>query len=93
MRSLNLPPNINEWTKSFLTGRKQIVKVKNSESLMESINLGVVQGSALGPFLFLLMISYLVPISSDNCLVKYADDLRVSGSSVASLQLSAFPSL
>lgn len=77
MRGLNLPLNIYDWTKSFLTGRKQIVRVNSLESLVEPINRGIVQGSALGPFLFLLMISDLVPISSENCLIKYADDLTL----------------
>ena len=53
MRGLNLPLNIYEWTKSFLTGRKQIVSINSSESLMEPIIWGIVQGSALGPFLFI----------------------------------------
>jgi hypothetical protein len=44
---------------------------------MEFINLGVVQGSALGPFLFILMIADLLPLSSANCLVKYADDTTI----------------
>jgi hypothetical protein len=42
---------------------------------MEHITRGIVQGSVLGPFLFLLMMSDLLPISPENCLVKYADDL------------------
>ena len=72
---LNLPPNIYSWIKSFLTDRRQIVKGGGCESGMESITRGVVQGSAIGPYLFLLMMSDLSPISTQSLIVKYADDL------------------
>ena len=41
------------------------------------MNLGVVQGSALGPSLFSIFISDLRPISSNNDMVKFADDVTI----------------
>ena len=41
------------------------------------MNRGIVQGSALGPFLFLLMASDFKTLSKENILVKYADDLTL----------------
>jgi len=40
-----------------------------------TINRGIVQGSAVGPQLYIVMKSDLRPLSSDNILVKYADDI------------------
>jgi len=37
-----------------------------------------VQGSAIGPQLYIVMKSDLKPLSSDNILVKYADDIILS---------------
>ena len=72
---LSIPPNIKNWIVSFLTGRSQIVKCNGSCSLKTPINRGIVQGSALGPFLFCIMASDLKPLSPLNTLVKYADDM------------------
>jgi hypothetical protein len=41
------------------------------------VNLGVVQGSAVGPSLFTVMVSDLKPLSGNNDLVKFADDLTL----------------
>jgi hypothetical protein len=43
-----------------------------------NINRGIVQGSALGPFLFTIMISDLKTLSLMNDLVKYADDSTIA---------------
>ena len=41
------------------------------------INLGVIQGSVLGPVLFSVMVSDLKPISDQNDLIKFADDMTL----------------
>jgi len=64
------------WFKSYMSGRTQSVLINETTSKTKSINLGVPQGSKLGPILFN---SYIAPISrlaeengiSDE---KYADD-------------------
>ena len=71
---LKIPNSVYNWIISFLTNRRQIVRIGADKSNIENINLGIVQGSVLGPFLFIIMLSDLSPISIDNCIVKYADD-------------------
>lgn len=70
-----MPASIKKWIVSFLTGRKQMVRVDGVCSRSVGINRGIVQGSALGPFLFCVTISDLRPVSCRNLLIKYADDL------------------
>ena len=77
INGLNLPNNVKNWLISFLINRIEITKVNGNFSASAKINLGVVQGSALGPFLFMLLISDLCPVSIHNCYVKYADDLTI----------------
>lgn len=72
--NLNLPGYINNWVNSFLTGRSQMVKINGIMSSKVKINRGIVQGSALGPFLFTIMISDLKTLSDLNAMIKYADD-------------------
>jgi hypothetical protein len=75
LMKLNMPPNIKNWIISFLTNRTQMVRCNGRLSGKTPINRGIVQGSALGPFLFCVTVADLKPVSSMNLLVKYADDL------------------
>jgi hypothetical protein len=77
LAALNLPISVTRWISSFLSERQQVVKIIGRVSDPLPVNQGVVQGSALGPTLFSIMISDLKPISSANGLVKFADDLTL----------------
>ena len=74
---LDISPNIKNWIISFLTNRSQIVKINRLYSDKIRINMGIVQGSALGPTLFSIMASDLRPVSEHIELVKYADDMTL----------------
>ena len=62
------------WFSSYLLGRKQKVFVNNTLSEAENVICVVLQGSILGPLLFLIFINDL-PLNIDNVLTDlYADD-------------------
>ena len=67
----------HEWIKNYLTNRKQFVAYKNSYSHIGEINVGVPQGSILGPLLFLLYVNDIHNISSKISCVLYADDTTI----------------
>ena len=67
-----------EWIRSFLSGRTQCTRVNESCSEYASIVSGVIQGSVLGPLLFLLYINDVADIFGSNCVSKlYADDIKL----------------
>ena len=62
------------WFKSYLSQRKQSVVINGSVSDSRLIQLGVPQGSILGPLLFNIYINSLPNATSDAKVILYADD-------------------
>jgi hypothetical protein len=76
-----------QWFKSYLTNRVQYVEVNGTQSTSLPINIGVPQGSILGPLLFLVYINDMSKCSDKLSFVHFADDTTVflSGVNVADI--------
>ncbi|TNN18592.1 putative RNA-directed DNA polymerase from transposon X-element, partial [Schistosoma japonicum] len=57
LKSYGVKDPLHSWFASFLEGRQQTVKYNNSLSLLKPITSGVIQGSVLGPLLFIIYIN------------------------------------
>ena len=73
-----LSDNALKLNESYLTNRKQWVKLGSTKSDFESIHQGVPQGSILGPVLFKIFINDIFHFVESCNLYNYADDNTVS---------------
>jgi len=69
------------WLKSYLCDRVQVVRVGDGRSVERVLNIGVPQGSILGPLLFLIYINDLPNVSSQITSILFADDTTLLNSS------------
>ena len=63
---------------SYLSNRKCFIEINNIKSDVKTFNVGVPQGSVLGPILFLLYVNDLPKISNNFQTVLFADDTTIS---------------
>jgi hypothetical protein len=74
LSSLQLPPLILNWIVAFLSDRSHATRLDFKLSSYASFNRSIVQGSGIGPTLFIIFASDLKPLDLLNHLLKYADD-------------------
>ena len=76
MENLGIAGNTLQWIKSFLSDRKQRVRVENEFSSCTSVKSGFPQGLVLGPILFVMFINDMPDIVKSMCLL-FADDAKI----------------
>ena len=65
------------WIQNFLTDRTHSTRVGNYLSSIQYLTSGVIQGSCLGPILFVLYMNDIVSVFDQCCVSKlYANDLK-----------------
>ena len=67
----------HKWIESFLTGRKQVVRLENEFSYEAPVTSGVPQGSVLGPLLFVLYVNDISKWIKYSQLQTFADDTKI----------------
>ncbi len=65
LKSIGFSSHVCEWFKSYLTHRCQVTVVDNKQSSVKHMNIGVPQGSILGPLLFIIYVNEL-----PNCITS-----------------------
>ncbi len=76
LTSVGIKGKLHAWIQSFLSNRKQRVKIKGCTSDWMEVLSGVPQGSVLGPLLFIIYINDIVDTLGCHCYL-YADDMKL----------------
>jgi hypothetical protein len=77
------------WFKSYLQNRSQRVKFSGVLSTPVNVDLGVPQGSVLGPLLFLLYINDIIEAINDKCAIRlFADDALIYTTGYSSIEIN-----
>ena len=66
-----------QWIRCYLSNREHFVSWNQIQSTSSILNIGVIQGSILGPLLFLIYINDIVNSSNVLPFVLFADDTTV----------------
>ncbi|KAM7373781.1 hypothetical protein PAMA_022061 [Pampus argenteus] len=79
LRDLGLPHTTCMWINSFLSDRKQRVRIGHHTSPALSLSTGSPQGCVLSPLLYSLYTHDCSPVHQSNTIIKFADDTTVVG--------------
>ncbi len=82
VKQLGIAGNVHNWSENRPNNRKQRVIINGSASDWAPVTSGVLQGSVLGPVLFIIYIND-IDIALHNFIAKFADDTKI-GKSVIS---------
>ena len=74
--SVGITKDLWSWFKSYLTGRRQCVRINGSCSNFLPVLSGIPQGSILWPLLFLLYINDSFPTVQFSHILSFADDTK-----------------
>lgn len=77
MERIGIKGSAMNWFKTYLENRKQFVYINGSKSDLKTVDYGVIQGSTLGPLLFLIYVNNLPNIRINGELFLFADDTAV----------------
>jgi hypothetical protein len=87
LRSFGICGDVLAWISDYLTGRSQRVSIGSTESTAKPVTAGILQGSCVGPILFVLYINDLLnALSKITSCKAFADDVKLYSSDPAELQ-------
>lgn len=87
LASMKLDSKLLKWFWSYLTNRRQVVKINQTLSDELQIHHGVPQGSVLGPVLFLVYINDISSLNLSGQVTCFADDTLILYQAKSNMEL------
>ena len=72
-----------QWFNSYLSNRHQYVEFEGARSETLGLEMGVPQGSILGPLLFIIYVNDMHTVSNELTFITYADDTTLTAPMVS----------
>lgn len=89
LQSFGVSGSLLNWIEEYMTGRTQQVSVSQTLSVQAEVTSGIMQGSCLGPVLFVLFINDLLESLNPICkCLAYADDVKLYSNDPTKIQLA-----
>jgi ribonuclease P/MRP protein subunit RPP40 len=93
LKAYGIAGNLLSWIANLLSGRCQQTRVGSVLSEVGALISGVIQGSCLGPLLFVLYVNDIVNVFANGVMCKlYADDIKMYTVIKADIDCSTFQS-
>ena len=77
LKKVGISNNAISWFESYLSNRKQVVRIGNTTSEICHLNYGVPQGTILSPVLFTLYVNDLLTVPKHCQAMGYVDDTKL----------------
>ena len=78
LEAVGIGGKLLNWISEFLSNRLQCVVIDGCKSLTTNVISGVIQGSCLGPVLFVIFVNDVSQVFSDSSVCSlYADDIKL----------------
>ena len=78
LEAVGIGGKLLNWISEFLSNRLQCVVIDGCKSLTTNVISGVIQGSCLGPVLFVIFVNDVAQVFSDSSVCSlYADDIKL----------------
>ena len=71
---LDLPDNVYKWLANFFNGHSHCTRFNGYTSQFRNVNASIIQGSGVGPVMYVVDAADLQAVTPENITVKYADD-------------------
>ena len=77
LQDIGIRGNAHKLISSYLTQRKQYVKIRTKTSSEKVVEYGIPQGTVLGPLLFTIYLNNLLTMKTSGMIISFADDTAI----------------
>ena len=77
IKMLGITGKLGVWLYDFITGRTQFVRLQGGVSFDCPVIIGILQGTVLGPLLFIILMCDINSGIASSSVVSFADDTRL----------------